>query len=131
MVYFNQPGLLNPSHINLKAGDFNVMIFQHPTAFIEVKYAHYFFISASTFILSVAASKKTETFLSPSLLRCSLMITALAISYVYRDYNFLLFGWFLIFPFAIAPINKYFILERRELNKSGKKIKLPIEWVIQ
>ena len=131
MVYFSQPGLLNPSHFNWKTADFSVMIFQHQTALIEVKYLHYFLISASAFVLSFGTRQRDVTFLSRGFLLSSLMITALVVSYIYRDYYFLLFGWFFIFPFAITPINKYFILELRKFNKIGKKMKFPIEWVIQ
>lgn len=131
MVYFSQPALLNPSHFNWKAADFSVVIFQHHTALVQVKYAHYFLISAATFVLSFGARERMVTFLSRALILSSLMITALVISYIYRDYYFLLFGWFFIFPFAIAAVNKYFNLEQRKLNETGKKIKLPVEWVIQ
>lgn len=131
MVYFSQPGLLNPSHFNWKATDVNVTIFQHHTVLIEVKYVHYFLISVSTFVLSFGTRERDIKFFSRGLLLNSLMITALVISYIYRDYYFLLFGWFFIFPFAVSPINKFFILEQGKLNKGGKNIKFPIEWVIQ
>jgi hypothetical protein len=130
MVYFSQPGLLNPSHFNWKAADFNVTIFQHHTALIDVKYVHYFLISASTFVLTFGTRKRDIKFFSRGLLLNSLMITALVISYIYKDYYFLLFGWFFIFPFAVFPVNQFFILKQRKLNIGGN-IKFPIEWIIQ
>lgn len=130
MIFCYQPGIINPAHFDPETGDMGLNLFQLHTTLVAVKYAGYFLISSSIFLLAFAFKGHQLKWLFPSLFANVVVLPLLPLCRSFPHYYYVASAFSITFPLATFQLAKYFALQEKKLQKREKKVLKALKWAI-